>query len=65
MRSLEDELRDAYRAVTDTVREEELPGLYEQRARHRRWGRFSAFAPLAAAAAVVLGSGSASPCRNW
>jgi hypothetical protein len=56
MTNLEDELRDAYRAVADTVREEELPGLYEQRARRRR-DRFSAFAPLAAAAAVVVAIG--------
>jgi hypothetical protein len=54
MTSLEDRLRDAYRAVTDTVREDELPGLYGERARNRRRGRFSAFAPLAAAAAVVV-----------
>jgi hypothetical protein len=54
MRSLEDELREAYRAVTDTVREEDLPGLYERRARRRRRDRFSAFAPLAAATAVVV-----------
>jgi hypothetical protein len=56
MRNLEDELREAYRAVTDTVRDEELPGLYERRARGRR-GRFSAFTPLAAAAAVVVAIG--------
>ena len=67
MRNLEDELRDLYRAVTDTVREEDLPGLYEQRARppgrRFRLGRFSAFAPLAAAAAVVaaIGAGFAVP----
>jgi len=54
MTSLEDRLRDAYRAVTDTVREDELPGLYDERARNRGRGRFSAFAPLAAAAAVVV-----------
>jgi len=54
MTSLEDRLRDAYRAVTDTVREDELPGLYGKRARNRRGGRFSAFAPLAAAATVVV-----------
>lgn len=54
MTSLEDRLRDAYRAVTDTVREDELPGLYDKRARNRRRGRFSAFAPLAAAATVVV-----------
>jgi hypothetical protein len=53
MSSLEDELREAYRAITDTVREEELPGLYEKRARGHR-SRFGTFAPLAAAAAVVL-----------
>jgi hypothetical protein len=56
MTSLEDELREAYRAVTDTVREEDLPGLYEQRARRR--SRFGAFAPLAAAAAVVVAIGA-------
>jgi hypothetical protein len=56
MRSLEDELREAYRAVTGMVRERDLPGLYEQRARRRR-SRFSAFAPLAAAAAVVVAVG--------
>ena len=54
MTSLEDRLRDAYRAVTDMVREEDLPGPDEQRARTRRRNRFSAFAPLAAAAAVVV-----------
>jgi hypothetical protein len=54
MTSLEDRLRDAYRAVTDTVREDELPGLYDTRARNRHRGRFSAFAPLAAAAAVIV-----------
>jgi hypothetical protein len=53
MSSLEDELREAYRAITDTVREEELPGLYEKRVRGHR-SRFGTFAPLAAAAAVVL-----------
>jgi hypothetical protein len=56
MRSLEDELREAYRAVTDTVREDELPGLYDQRARIRH-GRFTAFAPLAATAAVLIAIG--------
>ncbi|HYB16139.1 MAG TPA: hypothetical protein VEF71_11795 [Streptosporangiaceae bacterium] len=54
MTSLEDRLRDAYRAVTDTVREDELPGLHDKRARNRRRGRFGAFAPLAAAATVVV-----------
>jgi hypothetical protein len=54
MTSLEDRLRQAYRAVTDSVREDELPGLHDKRARNRRRGRFSAFAPLAAAAAVVV-----------
>jgi hypothetical protein len=58
MRSLEDELREAYRAVTGTVREQDLPGLYEQRARRCRRDRFSAFAPLAAAAAVVVAVGA-------
>jgi hypothetical protein len=58
MRNLEDELRELYRAVTDTVREEDLPGLHEKRARPRRSRRwFSAFAPLAAAAAVVVAIG--------
>lgn len=54
MTSLEDRLRGAYRAVTDTVREDELPGLYDNRARNRRRARFRTFAPLAAAAAVVV-----------
>jgi hypothetical protein len=54
MTSLEDRLRDAYRAVTDSVREDELPGLYGKRAQNRRRGRFPAFAPLAAAATVVV-----------
>jgi hypothetical protein len=54
MISLEDRLRDAYRAVTDTVREDELAGLYAKRARNRRRGRLSAFAPLAAAATVLV-----------
>ena len=54
MTSLEDRLREAYRTVTDTVREDELPGLDGRRARTRRRDRFSAFAPLAAAAAVVI-----------
>lgn len=57
MSKLEDELRELYRAVTDTVREEELPGLYEQRARPRRGRWFGAFVPLAAAAAVVVAIG--------
>lgn len=56
MTNLEEELREAYRAVTDTVREEDLPGLYERRARGRR-ARFGAFAPLATAAAVVVAIG--------
>jgi hypothetical protein len=54
MTRLEDRLRDAYRAVTDTVREDELPGLDGKRARNRRRGRLTAFAPVAAAAAVVV-----------
>jgi hypothetical protein len=54
MTSLEDRLREAYRAVTDKVREDELPGLDGRGARTRRRRRFSAFAPLAAAAAVVV-----------
>jgi hypothetical protein len=52
--SLEDRLRDAYRAVTDTVREDQLPRLNDKRARNRRRGRFSTYAPLAAAATVVV-----------
>jgi hypothetical protein len=64
--SLEDGLRDAYRAVTDTVLEEELPGLYERRVRStpgstiwpaRKW--FGAVAPLAAAVAVLVAIGIA------
>jgi hypothetical protein len=54
MTSLEDRLRDAYRAVTETVRQDELSGLDGKRARNRRRGRFSAFTPLAAAATVVV-----------
>ena len=55
MTRLEDRLRDTYRAVTDAVREDELPGLDGRRARtRRRRSRFSTFAPLAAAAAVVV-----------
>jgi hypothetical protein len=48
-----------YRAVTDAIREEDLPGLYEKRGRTRRFRRgwFSAFAPLAAAVAVVVAIG--------
>jgi hypothetical protein len=59
MKNLEDELRELYRAVTDTIREEDLPGLYEKRSRPQRFrlGRFSPFAPLAAAAAVVVAIG--------
>jgi len=59
MKNLENELREAYRAVTDAIREQDLPGLYEKRARTRRWRRrwFSAVAPLAAAAAVVVVTG--------
>jgi hypothetical protein len=64
MKNLEDELRELYRAVTDTIREEDLPGLHEKRARPRRFrlgrfsvGQFGAFAPLAAAAAVVVAIG--------
>lgn len=57
MKSLEDELRELYRAVTDTVREQDLPGLYDKRARPRRRRWFGAFAPLAAAAAVVVAIG--------
>ena len=57
MKSLEDELRELYRAVTETIREEDLPGLYEPRARTRRRSWFGAFAPLAAAAAVVVAIG--------
>jgi hypothetical protein len=65
MTSLEDRLRDVYRAVTDMVREEELPGLDEQRARTRRRNRFSAFAPLAAAAAVVVAIGVGVAVPKW
>jgi hypothetical protein len=54
MTSLEDRLRSAYRAVTDPVGEDELPGLHGTRARNRRRGRLSAFAPLAAAATVIV-----------
>jgi hypothetical protein len=54
MTSLEDRLRDAYRVVTDTVREDELPGLSDKHTRNRRRGWFSAFAPLAAAATVAV-----------
>jgi len=53
MNELEDRLRDMYRAATETIRAEDVPGLYEQR-RSRPGGRFTVFAPLAAAAAVVL-----------
>jgi hypothetical protein len=56
--SLEDRLREAYGAVTDPVREDDLPGLYP-RHRTRRRARFGAFAPLAAAAAVVAAIGIA------
>jgi hypothetical protein len=65
MTSLEDRLRDAYRAVTDMVREEDLPGPDEQRARTRRRNRFSAFAPLAAAAAVVVAIGVGVAAPKW
>jgi hypothetical protein len=54
---LEDELRQAYRELTDTIREEDLPGLYERPARPRRRRWFSAFTPLAAAAAVLVAIG--------
>ncbi|HWN63939.1 MAG TPA: hypothetical protein VNO25_25065, partial [Streptosporangiaceae bacterium] len=57
MKSLEDELRKLYRAVTETIREEDLPGLFEPRARTRRRSWFGAFAPLAAAVAVVVAIG--------
>jgi hypothetical protein len=57
MSNLENELRELYRAVTDTVREEELPGLHEKRSRPRRGRWFGAFVPLAAAAAVVVAIG--------
>jgi hypothetical protein len=65
MTSLEDRLRDAYRVVTDSVREDELPGLYDKRDRTRRRGRFSAFAPLAAAAAVVVAIGVGVAVPKW
>jgi len=55
--SLEDELRELYRAVTETIREEDLPGLFEPRARTRRRSWSGAFAPLAAAVAVVVAIG--------
>jgi hypothetical protein len=48
MTRLEDELRDLYRAVTDQVRAEDLPGLYRQRRRSY------ILVPLAAATAVVI-----------
>jgi hypothetical protein len=48
MTNLEDELRDLNRAVTDQVREEDLPGLYQRR-RRSAW-----YVPLAAAVAVVV-----------
>jgi hypothetical protein len=57
VRNLEDELRELYRAVTETIREEDLPGLFEPRARTRRRPWSGAFAPLAAAAAVVVAIG--------
>jgi hypothetical protein len=57
VKSLEDELRELYRAVTETIREEDLPGLYEPRARTPRRSWFGAFAPLAAAAAVAVAIG--------
>ena len=65
MTSLEDRLRDAYRAVTDMVREEELPGPHDKRARTRRRSRFSTFAPLAAAAAVVVVIGVGVAVPKW
>lgn len=63
MKSLEGELRELYRAVAETIREEDLPGLFEPRARTRPRSWFGAFAPLAAAAAVVaaIGLGVAVP----
>jgi len=57
VKSLEDELRELYRAVTETIREEDLPELFEPRARTRRRSWFGAFAPLAAAVAVVIAIG--------
>ena len=66
MTSLEDRLRDAYRTVTDTVREDELPGLDGRRARtRRRRSRFSTFAPLAAAAAVVVAIVASVAVPKW
>jgi hypothetical protein len=65
MTSLEDRLRDAYRAVTDMVREEEVPGPHEKRTRTRRRSRFSTFAPLAAAAAVVVAVGTGVAVPKW
>jgi hypothetical protein len=57
VKSLEDELRELYRAVTETIREQDLPGLHEPRARTRRRSWLGGFAPLAAAAAVVVAIG--------
>jgi hypothetical protein len=57
VKNLEDELRELYREVTETIREEDLPGLYEPRARTSRRSWFGAFAPLAAAGAVVVAIG--------
>jgi hypothetical protein len=58
MTRLEDELRDLYRAVTDQVREQDVPGLHA-----KKRPRAALFAPLAAAAAVVvaIGAGLAVP----
>lgn len=53
MNDLEYRLRDMYRAVTETIREDDVPYLFEQ-PRSRPRGRFIAFAPLAAAVAVVI-----------
>lgn len=52
MKDIEDRLRDMYDALTSTIVEEGLPGLNERRRPARRW--FATFAPLMAAAAVVI-----------
>lgn len=55
MKSIEDRLRDTFRADAETVRPETLRGLPERRtrpARHRAWRQ--AVIPLAAAAAVIV-----------
>ena len=64
MNNLEDQIRDMYRAWTDTVLADELPLPGELRAPHARRAaggshRARAFAPLAAAAAVLVTIGLA------